>query len=130
MGRLTLSFVVMEDVWPLNFLIVSFTMYFAYEAIYMVVPVIWVIFIFAFLVGFISGCTTINVFYQLTNETPAHHQVFAICVASVGISIGAIFAAILGIPMHSAICNLPSPFGNTTLNNRFDGIAREFFAVW
>lgn len=61
MGRLTLSFIAMDDVWHLNLLIVSFTMYFAYEAIYMVVPIIWIIFIFAFLVGFISGCTTINV---------------------------------------------------------------------
>lgn len=61
MGRSSLSFMAMNDIWPLNLLIATLAMYFMYEAIYMVVTIVWIIFIFVFLVGFICGCTSVNV---------------------------------------------------------------------
>lgn len=108
-GRSSLSYIPIDEIWPLNLLIATFTMYFAFEAIFMTVPIIWVIFIFVFFVGFTSGCTLLNVYYRLTNETPARYQVFALCSASMGISVGVITAAGLAIPIHSAICKLPAP---------------------
>lgn len=76
----------------------------------MTVPLIWIIFIFVFLVEFISGCTLLSIFYRLSNETPAKHQVFAMCSVSNGVSIGVIVAATLTIPVHDAICKMPAPF--------------------
>lgn len=104
-----MSFFSIDDVWPLNLLMITFTMYFAFEAVYMTVPIIWVIFIFVFLVSFISGCTVLSVFYRLTNETSSHHQLFAVCSVSTGVSVGIITAAMLAIPIHDVICKLPAP---------------------
>lgn len=108
-GRSSLSYISIDKVWPLNLLIAAITVCFSLEAIYMTVPIIWVIFLFVFLVGFIGGCTILSVFYRVTNETPAHYQVFSVCSVSIGLSAGISFAAFLSIPIHNMICKLPSP---------------------
>lgn len=108
-GRLALSYVRIDDVWSLNLLTGTFMMYFVFEAIYMTVPIIWVIFIFVFIVEFISDYTILDVFYQQSNETPPNYQVFAVCSVSIGITVGVIFAGVVAIPMHSAICKMPPP---------------------
>lgn len=109
LGRSSLSFISFDEFWPLNLLIATIMMYCGFEAIYMTIPVIWIIFILVFCTEFISGCTTISIFYRLTSETPPHLQVFALCAMTTGISMGLIMSAALVIPLHDAICKLPSP---------------------
>lgn len=115
-GRSSLSYIdiSIDEVWPLNLLMGSFMLYFVYEAIFMTVPIIWIIFIFVFFVGFVSGCTVLSVFYRLTNETPAKHQVFAMCSVSNGLTVGVLTAATVAIPIHNAICRTPSPLWMVT----------------
>lgn len=90
-------------------MIAVFAVFFTFEAIYMMVPFIWIIYTFVFFVGFIGGCTVLSVFYRFTSETPPQYQVFAVCMVSIGLTIGVSSAAILAIPLHEMICKLPPP---------------------
>lgn len=110
LGRMALSVIWIDDIWALNLLTGTFMAYFMFESIYLTIPNIWVIFIFVFLVEFISDYTVLNVFYRLSNETPPNHQVFAVCSISIGITIGVIAAGAIAIPMHAAICKMPAPY--------------------
>lgn len=83
--------------------------YFLFEAIYMTVPYIWVIFILVFFLEFISDYTALNIYYKFSNETPPQYQVFGICSISIGLTSGVILAAGLVIPIHTIICDMPPP---------------------
>lgn len=96
----------MDNIWPLNLLTGVFMAYFLFESIYLVSN-IWIIFISVFVVAFISDYTILNVYNRLTDETPSHYQVFAVCSVSIGISVGIMFAGGLTIPLHNMICKLP-----------------------
>lgn len=113
MGRTSLTFISIKQLWLLNLLILVNAIYCTFQAIYMIVPIIWLIFIFVFFEGFTSGCTYVNAYHRIANEIPAQYKTFAVCLASIGPTTGIIIAGFTAIPIHNVICKLPSPLSLT-----------------
>lgn len=81
---------------------------FSSEAIYMVTPSIWLIFMIVFWEGLLGGSCYVNTFYRIVREVPERFRTFAMGVVGIGESFGIVGAGLLAIPAHNAICKLPA----------------------
>lgn len=106
-GRSSLTFFSFNELWLLNLLIFSNVAYCTYQALYMISPWIWLIFIAVFFEGFTSGCSYVNAYHRISNEIPTQYKTFAVCLTSIGPTTGIIIAGFLAIPIHNEICKMP-----------------------
>lgn len=109
MGRSSLTFISINSLWLLNIIILLIAANCTFQAIYMTLPIIWIIFIFTFFEGFTSGMQYVNAYHRISNEIPTQYKTFAVCLASIGPTTGIIFAGFLAIPLHNVICKMPAP---------------------
>ena len=108
-GRSSLTFFSVHKLWLLNIFILSNAVYCTFQAIYMTLPIIWIIFIFVFFEGCTSGCSYVNAYHRIANEIPTQYKTFAVCLTSIGPTTGVIIAGYLAIPLHDFICKMPAP---------------------
>lgn len=81
--------------------------YFAYEAIYLATPTIWIVLAFVFWEGLLGGCCYVNTFNRITKELPQQYRSFGMGFVAIGESIGVVTAGLLAIPVHNVICRMP-----------------------
>lgn len=83
--------------------------YFTYQAIFMTVPTILIIFILVFWEGLLGGCCYANTFNRMAQELPIQYKSFGMGMTAIGQSVGVVLAGFLSIPIHNVICKLPAP---------------------
>lgn len=108
-GRSSLTFFSFNELWLLNLLILTNAAYCVFQALYMTIPIIWIIFIFVFFEGFTSGASYVNAYHRISLEIPTQYKTFAVCLTSIGPTTGIIIAGFLAIPLHNVICKMPAP---------------------
>lgn len=83
--------------------------YFTFQAIFMTVPTIWIVFILVFWEGLLGGCCYANTFNRIAQELPIQYKSFGMGLTVIGQSCGVVLAGLLAIPIHNIICKLPAP---------------------
>lgn len=82
--------------------------FFLFEAVFLFVPTISVIFAFVFIEGLQGGLAYVNTYYRMSREISPTRKAFAMNIVATSDSIGIIFAGLIAIPTHNWICQLPS----------------------
>lgn len=81
--------------------------YFLFEAIFCFTPSIWFTLAFVFWEGLLGGGAYVNTFYRMSHEVPVIKRKFALAIVIQSDSLGITTAALLSMPVHNAICDLP-----------------------
>lgn len=108
--------------------------YFAFQAVFMTVPSIWIVFVIVFWEGLLGGCCYVNTFNRISKELPLRYKAFGMGMTTIGQmncqliasmkqlhfincsfslflgqSCGVVLAGLLAIPIHNVICQMPTP---------------------
>jgi len=86
----------------INVLVLSF------EAVYLFIPSIWIVFSLVLFEGFVAGAAYVNTFYQVAQESLPEEKAFSMGIVSLGGSIGVSIAGALAVPFHQYLCSLPA----------------------
>ncbi|TMW42773.1 hypothetical protein DOY81_012148, partial [Sarcophaga bullata] len=81
--------------------------YFLFEVIFCITPSIWFTLIIVFWEGLLGGGAYVNTFYRISQEVPVLKRKFALAIVIQSDSLGITTAALLAMPVHNAICDLP-----------------------
>lgn len=108
-SRSSLSFFSTDQIWIMSILQFVNVVYFTFQAIYMSVPTIWIIFIIVFWEGLLGGLCYVNTFNRIAKELPVRYKSFGMGLTTIGQSCGVVLAGLLAIPLHNVICKLPAP---------------------
>lgn len=108
-SRSSLSFFTINALWMMALLQFVNVIYFSFQAIFMTVPSIWIIFIIVFWEGLLGGCCYANTLNRLALELPPAFKSFGLGLTIIGQSIGVVLAGLLAIPIHNIICKMPAP---------------------
>lgn len=108
-SRSSLSCFSTDQIWIMSILQFINVVYFTFQAIFMMVPTISVIFIIVFWEGLLGGCCYVNTFNRISKEVPVQYKLFGLGVTTIGQSLGIVLAGLLAIPVHDWICKLPAP---------------------
>lgn len=82
--------------------------FFLFEAIFLFIPAISVIFALIFIEGLQGGFAYVNTYYRMSREISPTRKEFAMNVVASSDSIGIIFAGLIAIPTHNWICLMPA----------------------
>lgn len=108
-SRSSLSLFSTDHIWLMSIFQFLNVVYFTFQAIFMMVPTISVIFIIVFWEGLLGGCCYVNTFNRISKEVPVQYKLFGLGVTTIGQSLGIVYAGLLAIPIHQWICSLPAP---------------------
>lgn len=108
-SRSSLSCFSTNQIWIMAILQLVNVIYFTYQAIFMTVPTILIIFILVFWEGLLGGCCYANTFNRMAQELPIQYKSFGMGMTAIGQSVGVVLAGFLSIPIHNVICKLPAP---------------------
>lgn len=106
-SRSTVNVFTVRNIWLMSMLQMLNVFYFTSEAIYMVTPNIWMVFMIVFWEGLLGGSCYVNTFYRIVREVPEHFRNFAMGMVGIGESFGIVGAGLAAIPAHNTICTLP-----------------------
>lgn len=108
-SRSSVNFFKVKNIAIMSVLQVINVIYFSTEAVYLITPTIWIVFVAVFWEGLLGGCCYVNTFYRISHEVPERFRNFAMGIVGIGESFGVVIAGLLAIPVHNVICNLPIP---------------------
>lgn len=108
-SRSSLSLFSIDYLWLMSILQLLNVSFFVFQAIFMAVPNIWIIFVIVFWEGLLGGCCYVNTFNRISKEVPMQYKLFGLGLTTIGQSCGIVFAGIMAIPIHNVICNMPIP---------------------
>lgn len=108
-SRSSLSLFSTDQIWLMSILQFVNVIFFTFQAIFMTVPMIWVIFIVVLWEGLLGGCCYVNTFNRISKELPMQYKSFGLGLTTVGQSCGIVLAGLLAIPIHHVICKMPAP---------------------
>lgn len=106
-SRSSLSLFTTDQIWLMSILQFFNVLLFTYQAIFMEIPTIWIIFGIVFWEGLLGGCCYVNTFNRISNELPMQYKCFGLGLTTIGQSCGVVFAGLLAIPVHNIICDMP-----------------------
>jgi battenin len=106
-SRSSVNIIHIKYIWIMAILQGLNVIFFVFEAIYMFVPNIWIIFGLIAFEGLLGGGAYVNTFYRMSKEIPATRREYAMSVVTLSDSLGITLAGILAMPMHNYVCALP-----------------------
>jgi len=106
-SRSSVNIVKINQIWVMAVLQGINVIFFAFEAIYMFTPSIWIIFVLIFYEGLLGGGAYVNTFYRMSREVPATRREFSMGVVTLSDAVGITLAGFLAMPTHNWICGLP-----------------------
>lgn len=108
-SRSSVNIMKINKIWLMAVLQFVNVIYFFVEVKTYLTPSIWIIFAAVLWEGLLGGGAYVNTFYRMSKEIPASRRNFALGVVPVADSIGIALAGILAMPVHNALCRLPTP---------------------
>lgn len=108
-SRSSLSLFENNQIWIMSILQFLNVIYFTFQAVFMYVPTIWIVFIIVFWEGLLGGCCYVNTFNRISKELPIRYKQFGMGMTTIGQSCGVVLAGLLAIPLHDVICKMPTP---------------------
>jgi battenin len=81
--------------------------FFLFEAIFLFIPNISIVFAMVFIEGLQGGLAYVNTYYKMSREIPSSRKEFAMNIVAMSDSLGIILAGFLAIPTHNWICQMP-----------------------
>lgn len=82
-------------------------LYFLFEVIFCITPSIWFTLTIVFWEGLLGGGAYVNTFYRMSQEVPVIKRKFALAIVIQSDSLGITAAALMSMPVHNGICDLP-----------------------
>lgn len=98
-----------NQIWIMSILQFVNVLYFTFQAIYMTVPTILIIFVIVFWEGLLGGCCYVNTYNSIAKDVPIRYRSFCMGLTTTGMSLGVVSAGLLAIPIHNLICQMPTP---------------------
>ncbi|PSN40420.1 Battenin [Blattella germanica] len=83
--------------------------FFAFEAVYLYLPNIWIVFAAILWEGLLGGAAYVNTFYRISTEVPYERREFSMGITSLADAIGIGLAGAIALPVHDILCALPKP---------------------
>lgn len=108
-SRSSLSLFSTDQMWLMSILQFFNVLFFTFQAVFMKIPNIWIIFGIVFWEGLLGGCCYVNTFNRISKELPMQYKCFGLGLTTIGQSCGVVLAGLLAIPIHNVICNMPDP---------------------
>lgn len=108
-SRSSLSLFSTDQIWLMSILQFFNLLFFSYQAVFLVIPNIYIIFGIVFWEGLLGGCCYVNTFARISKELPMQYKCFGLGLTTIGQSCGVVLAGLLAIPIHNLICNMPAP---------------------
>uniref|UniRef100_A0A7E4UPT7 Battenin n=1 Tax=Panagrellus redivivus TaxID=6233 RepID=A0A7E4UPT7_PANRE len=82
----------------------SCAFFFAFEAIYLFLPHIWIVFIIIVFEGLLGGACYVNTYYHVHREVAPDVREYSISITSCADSIGIMASGFLAVALHNYIC--------------------------
>lgn len=94
-SRSSLSLFETNQIWIMSVLQFVNVIYFGFQAVFMYVPTIWIVFIIVFWEGLLGGCCYVNTFNRISKELPIRYKQFGMGMTTIGQSCGVVLAGLL-----------------------------------
>ncbi|XP_031783320.1 battenin isoform X2 [Nasonia vitripennis] len=109
LSRSSVNFISINKIWLMSVLQLANVVLLTFEAVYWYIPNIWIVFALVLWEGLLGGAAYVNTFYRMSKEVPWEQREVSMGIASMADSIGIALAGWASMPVHNAICKLPSP---------------------
>ncbi|KAI6171509.1 Battenin [Aphelenchoides bicaudatus] len=80
--------------------------FFFFDAIYFIVPHIWITFVLIFFEGLFGGAAYVNTFYKIHRKVHPSVKEFSLGIASVADTGGIVLSGFSSLPIHNYICRI------------------------
>jgi len=107
LSRSSVNLFPINSIWLLAFFQFANVLVLSFEAVYLFIPSIWIVFTLVLFEGFVAGAAYVNTFYQVARESLPEDKPFSMGIVSLGGSIGVSTAGALAVPFHQYLCSLP-----------------------
>lgn len=110
LSRSSVNLFVVRKLWILALLQFLNVIFFTFEAVYLFIPSIWIVFAAVLWEGLLGGAAYVNTFYRISAEVPLEKKEFSMGITSLSDSIGIGLAGAIALPVHNILCQLPKPY--------------------
>ncbi|PNF26521.1 Battenin [Cryptotermes secundus] len=110
LSRSSVNLFVVRKLWVLALLQFLNVIFFTFEAVYLFVPSVWIVFAVVLWEGLLGGAAYVNTFYRISVEVPFEKREFSMGITSLSDSIGIGLAGAIALPVHNILCQLPKPY--------------------
>jgi len=110
LSRSSVNLFVIHKIWLLAVFQFLNVIFFTFEAVYLFVPSIWIIFAAVLWEGLLGGAAYVNTFYRMSVEVPFEKREFSLGITSLSDSIGIGLAGAIALRVHKVLCQLPKPY--------------------
>ncbi|XP_021930411.1 battenin isoform X2 [Zootermopsis nevadensis] len=110
LSRSSVNLFVVRKLWILAVLQFLNVIFFTFEAVYLFLPSIWIVFAAVLWEGLLGGAAYVNTFYRISTEVPFEKREFSMGITSLSDAIGIGLAGAIALPVHNILCQLPKPY--------------------
>jgi battenin len=107
LSRSSVNIIQIKYTWIMAIVQAMIAVFLTFEAIYLFVPQISIIFVIIFIEGLQGGLAYVNTYYRISREVPAPYKQYSMNLVASSDSIGIILAGFMSIYVHNWICQLP-----------------------
>lgn len=106
-SRSSLDFLQIKNIWTMSLLQAANALLFLAHASKLIhIPSFYLVIALIIYEGLLGGFTYVNTFYRIKKEVSKEKQEFCMSTVTIADSLGIVFAGIVALPVHDALCKL------------------------
>lgn len=106
-SRSSLDIIRIKNLWTMSILqVLNALIFLAHASKITHIPSFYIIILLIIYEGLLGGFTYVNTFFRVKKEVKPDRREFAISTVTIADSLGIVFAALLALPTHDALCKL------------------------